>query len=95
MARRGKNKRSNRPRLSDLGHRSIAPADIEPYADIILFAYRHGLITHPLFSCGKLCWLSPDAEGKEITEIIVAKNRNGPTGTVTLKFDDQRHGFIS
>jgi replicative DNA helicase len=30
---------------------------------------------------------------KNIAEIIVAKHRNGPTGSVKLYFDDQRVSF--
>ena len=62
------------PRLSDLR----ASGSIEQDADVVMFIYRKDkdkkeeLISH---------------EERNTAEIIIAKHRNGPTGSVTLKFD--------
>jgi len=62
----------HRPRLSDLRESGA----IEQDADLILFLYRESYY-HPEEAQG--------AEGS-VTEVIVAKHRNGPTGRVELVF---------
>ncbi len=46
---------------------------IEQDADIVMFIYRDEVY-------------NPDSERKNIADIIVAKHRNGPIGTVSLYF---------
>lgn len=46
---------------------------LEQDADIVAFLYREG-------------YYDPESERKDITEVIVAKHRNGPTGKVELFF---------
>jgi replicative DNA helicase len=53
---------------------------IEQDADIVMFIYREDKYNE-------------NSLEKNIAEIIVAKHRNGPTGTVKLYFDDQRVSF--
>ena len=55
-------------------------AAIEPYADSILFIHRN--TTH-----------HPDNQDGETAEIIVAKQRNGPVGTVQLAFLEEHARF--
>jgi len=53
---------------------------IEQDSDIVLFIYRDELY-------------NPDTEFKNVAEISVAKNRNGPTGKVMLFFDRRLTSF--
>jgi replicative DNA helicase len=48
---------------------------IEQDADVVMFLYREEKVKR-------------DSEKKGLADVIVAKQRNGPTGTVTLKFWD-------
>ncbi len=53
---------------------------IEQDADIVMFIYREELY-------------DPDTERKNIADLIVAKHRNGPTGTVHLRFSNKNARF--
>ncbi len=68
---------SHRPRLSD-----IAEGDAASYADVVFFVYRDYLYNR-----------SEDNPEKDITEIIVEKNKNGSTGHVKLFYDAEYHSF--
>ena len=46
---------------------------IEQDADIVMFLYRED-------------YYDPETENKNITEVIIAKHRNGPVDTVELTF---------
>lgn len=67
------------PQLSDLRE----SGSIEQDADIVSFIYRPG-------------YYEPDnPEVKNITELILAKHRNGPVGKVQLYFHPERLRFMS
>ncbi len=66
------------PRLSDLRE----SGSIEQDADVVLFIYREGHGKH-----------DATAEERDSAEIIIAKHRNGPTGSIKLKFDPERVVF--
>lgn len=53
---------------------------IEQDADVVLFIYREDKYR-------------PDTERKNIADIIIAKHRNGPVGSVELYFDESRVAF--
>jgi len=55
---------------------------IEQDADIVMFLYRDD-------------YYHPDSEKKNIGEVIIAKHRNGPTGTVELVFMGEYTKFVN
>ncbi len=75
--------KSHRPQLSDLRE----SGSIEQDADIVMFLYRE------VYYAGE----KPDEEQENIdknkTELIVAKNRHGETGTIELVFDSEYTRF--
>ena len=66
------------PRLSDLRE----SGSLEQDADVVMFICRKN-------------WdrSDPTAEEKDVTEIIISKHRNGPTGSVDVMFDPDRVCF--
>ena len=54
---------------------------IEQDADIVAFLYRDD-------------YYDKESESKDMIEIIIAKQRNGPTGTVTLAFRKEYNKFL-
>ena len=55
---------------------------IEQDADIVMFIYREA-------------YYEPETERKNITDLIIAKHRNGPTGKIELYFNPERLRFES
>ncbi len=55
---------------------------IEQDADIVMFIYREA-------------YYNPETERENITDLIIAKHRNGPTGKVELYFHPERLRFVS
>ena len=77
--------KSHRPQLSDLRE----SGSIEQDADIVLFLYREE------YYSGEKDSESQDEIEPNKTELIVAKNRHGETGTVDLIFDSEFTRFRS
>ncbi len=74
-------KRDNkRPRLSDLRESGA----IEQDADVVMFIYRKDRDLN-----------NPNSDEHNTAEISIAKHRNGPTGTVKLKFNPEKASFHS
>jgi len=55
---------------------------IEQDADIVMFIYREA-------------YYNPETERENITDLIIAKHRNGPTGKIELYFHPERLRFMS
>jgi replicative DNA helicase len=55
---------------------------IEQDADVVAFIYREE-------------YYNPDTERKKLTDILIKKHRNGPTGGVELYFDNEKQRFRS
>jgi len=55
---------------------------IEQDADVVAFIYRED-------------YYNPDTNRKNITDILIKKHRNGPTGNLELYFDKERQRFKS
>ncbi len=55
---------------------------IEQDADIVMFIYREA-------------YYNPDTDRQNVTDLIIAKHRNGPTGKVELYFHPERLKFVS
>ncbi len=55
---------------------------IEQDADIVMFIYREA-------------YYNEDTERQNITDLIIAKHRNGPTGKIELYFHPERLKFVS
>lgn len=66
------------PRLSDLRETGSWEQD----ADVVMLLYRKDKTR-----------LEPSLEDEGTTSVIIAKHRNGPTGTVDLKFDTEKVTF--
>jgi len=58
-----------------------ASGSLEQDADVVMFIYRDELY-------------NPETEDQNIAEIIIAKHRNGPTGTIQLFFRDRLAQFL-
>ena len=82
------NRPSHRPQLSDLRD----SGSLEQDADVVMFIHREDVYTTPEE------WEMhhpEDTYPRSIADIIVAKHRNGPTGTVQLQFVDSLVRFDS
>ncbi len=84
LNRASESREGNRPRMSDLRE----SGSIEQDADVIVLLHREDYyhVQDPNWSLE-----NPDKAG--IAELIVAKQRNGPTGVVRLKWDSSTTRF--
>lgn len=81
LSRNVENRVNKKPILSDLRE----SGSIEQDADLVLMLYRN-----KYYNSKAELERTPD-----LTDLIVAKQRNGPTGTVKLKFDEKRTKFLN
>ena len=72
--------RGGRPRLSDLRD----SGSIEQDADVVMFIHRDDMMGNRTTN-----------EKTNIAEILIEKHRNGPTGKVDLRFDEEKTTFRS
>ena len=88
LSRQVESRDDKRPQLSDLRE----SGSIEQDADVVLFVYReeyYHLMRKPLESNREKFaeWLAESDKLHGKAEVIIGKQRHGPTGTVELQFD--------
>jgi replicative DNA helicase len=81
LNRATENRDDKRPRLADLRE----SGSIEQDADLVCFLFREGYY-RPRAAGEEGGLGEEEGEGGTATEVIVAKQRNGPTGTIRLTF---------
>ena len=79
LNRSSENREDHRPRMSDLRE----SGSIEQDADVIMLLHREDYYRRS----------DPDFLPDNVAEVIIAKQRNGPTGTVRLVFDSRTTTF--
>ncbi len=79
LNRAAESREGHRPRMSDLRE----SGSIEQDADVVMLLHREDYYRRG----------EPDYEDTQIAEVIIAKQRNGPTGTVKLMFMEERAKF--
>jgi replicative DNA helicase len=55
---------------------------IEQDSDVVMFIYREE-------------YYNPETDRKKLTDILIKKHRNGPTGGIELRFENEKQRFIS
>lgn len=83
LSRNVENRTNKRPILSDLRE----SGSIEQDADLVLMLYRESYYSSNIS-------ISSD-NYQQTVELIIAKQRNGPIGTVELEFDSKRTKFLN
>jgi replicative DNA helicase len=78
LSRQVEQRRGKRPQLADLRE----SGQIEEVADMVIFIHRPSVYE-----------LLPSPEEDGVAEVILAKNRHGPTGIVKLAFDKKTTAF--
>ena len=83
LSRNVENRVDKKPILSDLRE----SGSIEQDADLVLMLYKNKTGTYSSFK--------PDSRTSQFIELIIAKQRNGPTGTIKLKFNQEQTKFFN
>ncbi len=78
LNRAAEQREGHRPRMSDLRE----SGSIEQDADVVMMLHRE-----EYYHRGDSDWLDQNPDKLGVAEVIVAKQRNGPTGVVTLAWD--------
>ena len=81
LSRNVENRIDKKPILSDLRE----SGSIEQDADLVLMLYRKNSENQ----------LQSDSQTSQLIELIIAKQRNGPTGTIKLKFNEEQTKFYN
>ena len=81
LSRNVENRTNKRPILSDLRE----SGSIEQDADLVLMLYRDNYYNN----------FQNKNNSKNVVELIIAKQRNGPIGTVELEFDAKNTKFLN
>src|SRR5690606_30451103 len=86
LNRGSESREGNRPRMSDLRE----SGSIEPDADVVMLLHRESYYHH-----ADPGWLEENEDKVNDAELIIAKQRNGPTGVVHLTWDAHTTRFKS
>jgi replicative DNA helicase len=93
LSRAVENREDKRPQLSDLRE----SGNIEQDADVVMFIYREeyykGRQMPQVGTDGFQAWQDEMDKIKNIADIIIAKQRNGPIGNISLRYDNRTTGF--
>jgi replicative DNA helicase len=92
LSRAVESRENKRPLLSDLRE----SGNIEQDADIVMFIYREEYYLDkrvPLEHDQNADWQDQYNRVRNMAEIIMAKQRNGPVGSCTLRFDSETTSF--
>ncbi len=96
LSRAVESRDDKRPQLSDLRE----SGNIEQDADVVMFIYREEYYLsrkmpqmHEAEKYAK--WQAEMESYKGITEILIAKQRNGPIGNVSIRYDTRTTGFTN
>jgi replicative DNA helicase len=81
LSRSVENRVDKKPILSDLRE----SGSLEQDADLVLMLYKNNSTKYS----------STPLQTSQLIELIVAKQRNGPTGTITLKFNEEQTKFYN
>jgi replicative DNA helicase len=81
LSRNVENRLDKKPILSDLRE----SGSIEQDADLVLMLYRNNYYSDSNF----------DSQDSQLIELIIAKQRNGPIGTVKLQFNERQTKFFN
>lgn len=84
LNRAAESREGHRPRMSDLRE----SGSIEQDADVVMMLHRE-----EYYHVNDPAWGEENPEKKGVAEIIIAKQRNGPTGVVELSFDGSTTRF--
>jgi len=92
LSRAVEQREDKRPMLSDLRE----SGSIEAEADVVAFIYRPSYYKQKMFKQQMQQGEQPEHDPDEgIAEIIIGKQRNGPTGTVRLAFQPEHARFTN
>ena len=91
LSRQVENRDDKRPQLADLRE----SGSIEQDADVVMFIYReeYYLREPETGTSAHLEWQAKRDQAQGVAEVIVAKQRHGPTGSVPLQFNDKLTKF--
>lgn len=84
LNRASEQREGNRPRMSDLRE----SGSIEQDADVVVLLHRE-----EYYHIGTPAWAEENPDKVGVAELIIAKQRNGPTGTVRLTWDARTTRF--
>lgn len=83
LSRNVENRMNKKPILSDLRE----SGSIEQDADVVLMLYKNNSTEEPK--------AKKNFQTSQLIELIIAKQRNGPTGLVRLQFDEEKTKFYN